>query len=72
MKHRDSIFLVGKTKGDEKQGAPSKAFSCVLGGFDGENITVTGDFGELVLPLADVSAINYDDFDDDDLLNGGE
>ena len=54
------------------EGAPSKAFSCVLGGFDGENITVTGDFGELVLPLADVSAINYDDFDDDDLLKGGE
>lgn len=54
------------------EGAPSKAFSCVLGGFDGENITVTGDFGELVFPLADVSAINYDDFDDDDLLKGGE
>ncbi len=54
------------------EGAPSKAFSCVLSGFDGENITVNGDFGELALPLADVSAINYDDFDDQDLLLNGE
>lgn len=53
-------------------GAPAKSFSCVLSGFDGENITLTGDFGELVLPLADVSAINYDDFDDEDLLKSGD
>lgn len=53
-------------------GAPSKAFSCVLSGFDGENIRVTGDNGELVLPLSEVSAINYDDFDDHDLLSSGD
>lgn len=49
-------------------GAPSKAFSAVLDGFDGEKLTVTGDFGELVLQLSDISAINYDDFDDFDVL----
>lgn len=54
------------------EGAPSKAFSCVLSGFDGEVLTLTGDFGELALPVADVSAINYDDFDDSDFLHGGE
>ena len=54
------------------EGAPSKAFSCVLAGFDGEKITVTGDFGELALPIAEVSAINYDDFNDYDLLDSGK
>ena len=54
------------------EGAPSKAFGCVLSGFDGENITLNGEFGELALPVSDVSAINYDDFDDNDLLHGGE
>ena len=54
------------------EGAPSQAFSCVLSGFDGEVLTLTGDFGELALPVADVSAINYDDFDDSDFLHGGE
>lgn len=53
-------------------GAPSKAFGCVLSGFDGEKITVTGDLGELVLPLSEVSAINYDDFDDHDLLGSSD
>ncbi len=48
------------------EGAPSKAIKCVLSGFDGENITITGDFGELVLPVNEVSVINYDDFDDYD------
>ncbi|MGN1339913.1 MAG: ribosome maturation factor RimP [Oscillospiraceae bacterium] len=54
------------------EGMPSKAFSCTLSDFDGEKITVTGDFGEASLPVAEVSAINYDDFDDHDLLNSGE
>ncbi len=49
-------------------GAPSKAFSAVLDSFDGENVTVTGDMGELVLKLGDISAINYDDFDDFEVL----
>lgn len=54
------------------EGAPSKSFSCVLSGYDGERITVTGDFGALEIPAAEVSAINYDDFDDYELLEGGE
>ena len=54
------------------EGAPSKAFSCTLDGFDGEKITVTGDLGEVSLPVTEVSAINYDDFDDYDLLDGGK
>lgn len=54
------------------EGAPSKAFSCVLSGYEDGTIKVTGDFGELVLPVADVSAINYDDFDDHELLDSGE
>lgn len=54
------------------EGAPSKSFSCTLDGFDGEKITVTGDFGSLVLSTADISAINYDDFDEHELLSGGE
>lgn len=51
------------------EGAPSKAFGCVLGGFDGETLTLSGDFGELKIALGDVSAINYDDFDDADFLH---
>ncbi len=54
------------------EGAQSKAFKCVLEDFDGERIRVSGDFGELTLPVNEVSAINYDDFDDYDLLKGGE
>ncbi|MGN0687241.1 MAG: ribosome maturation factor RimP [Oscillospiraceae bacterium] len=46
------------------EGAPSKAFSAVLDAFDGERLTVTGDFGTLVIEAADISAMNYDDFDD--------
>ena len=53
------------------EGAPSKAFSCVLDGFDGENISVSGGFGSLSVPIAEVSGINYDDFDDNDFINGG-
>ena len=54
------------------EGAPAKDFKCVLSAFDGEKLTLTGDFGELALPVADISAINYDDFDDTDFLQGGE
>lgn len=49
------------------EGAPSKAFSAALDGFDGENITVSGDFGTLTMGIADISGINYDDFDDYDI-----
>jgi len=45
-------------------GAPSKAFSAVLDAFDGDVVTVTGDFGTLVIQTADISSMNYDDFDD--------
>ncbi len=49
------------------EGAPSKAFSAVLDSFDGERITLNGDFGTLTLMAADISGINYDDFDDYDI-----
>ena len=49
------------------EGAPSKAFSAVFDGFDGENITVNGDFGALTMAISDISGINYDDFDDYDI-----
>lgn len=47
-----------------------KKISCVLDGFDGESITISGDFGEAKIPLVDVSKINYDDFNDFELLEG--
>ncbi len=49
-------------------GLPAKSVNCVLEAFDGEKLTVTGDFGSAVLAAADVSAINYDDFDDFDKI----
>ncbi|MBQ8171718.1 MAG: ribosome maturation factor RimP [Oscillospiraceae bacterium] len=49
------------------EGAPSKAFSGVLADFDGNNITVNGDFGEVALAVTDISGINYDDFDNYDI-----
>lgn len=49
------------------EGAPAKAFSGVLTGFDGESITVNGDFGEVTLNVTDISGINYDDFDNYDI-----
>lgn len=52
-------------------GAPSKAFSCVLKGFDGETLALDGDFGTLEIAAAEISGINYDDFDDNDFNNGG-
>ena len=49
------------------EGAPSKAFSAVLKEFDGEKITLDGDLGTLTLTAADISGINYDDFDNYDI-----
>ncbi len=52
-------------------GIPEKKINCVLEGFDGEKITVSGDFGRADVALADVSKINYNDFDDFDKLMEG-
>lgn len=49
-------------------GLPQKDVKCVLKAFDGEKITVFGEFGEAEVSVAEVSAINYDDFDDCDNL----
>ena len=46
------------------EGLPEKNVRCVLDGFDGENITVTGEFGKKEISVLEISAINYDDFDD--------
>lgn len=45
-------------------GLETKSFGGVLRSFDGETIAFTGDFGEVRLTPAEISAINYDDFDD--------
>lgn len=47
-------------------GLPAKDVNCVLDAFDGEKLTISGDFGSAELAVADVSAINYDDFNDFD------
>lgn len=47
-------------------GLPAKDVKCVLEAFDGEKITVNGEFGDAAVALADISAINYDDFDEND------
>lgn len=49
-------------------GMTEKTVRCVLDAFDGERITVKGDFGTADIAVADISAINYDDFDDFDKL----
>lgn len=46
------------------EGLPEKKVRCVLSAFDGEKITVSGDFGTVEIAVSDVSTINYDDFDD--------
>ncbi len=46
------------------EGLPEKKARCVLSAFDGEKITVTGDFGTAEIAVSEVSTINYDDFDD--------
>ncbi len=48
------------------EGLPEKDVKCVLKGFDGESVEVSGDFGEIRLLLSDISSMNYDDFDDCD------
>ena len=48
------------------EGLPEKDVKCVLKGFDGESVEVSGDFGEIRLLLSDISSMNYDDFDDYD------
>lgn len=53
------------------EGLPEKNVRCVLSDFDGENVTVEGEFGTVKLALGDVSGINYDDFDDfNELMEG--
>lgn len=46
------------------EGLTEKHVKCVLEGFDGEKLKISGDFGEAEISLSDVSSINYDDFDD--------
>lgn len=46
------------------EGLPEKTVKCVLESFDGENITVSGDFGSASVAVSEISGINYDDFDD--------
>lgn len=53
------------------EGLPEKKVNCVLESFDGEEITVSGDFGTVKVGLADISKINYDDFNDFDKLMEG-
>lgn len=48
------------------EGLPAKDVNCVLKSFDGENAVVSGEFGEIQLALTEISAMNYDDFDDFD------
>lgn len=52
-------------------GFAEKKIGCVLEGFDGEKITVSGEFGRAGIALADISKINYDDFNDFDKLMEG-
>lgn len=49
-------------------GLPAKDVICVLDAFDGEKLAISGDFGSAELAVADVSAINYDDFNDFDKI----
>lgn len=49
-------------------GLSEKTVKCVLDSFDGEKITIKGDFGTAEIPVSEISAINYDDFDDFDKL----
>lgn len=49
-------------------GLPQKSVNCILRGFDGEKITVEGEFGSVDIPVSEINAINYDDFDDFDKL----
>lgn len=53
------------------EGLPEKKIACVLDGFDGENISISGDFGTAKIAIADISKINYDDFNDFDKIMEG-
>lgn len=44
----------------------AKDVKCVLKGFDGEKVNISGDFGEAKILLSEISSMNYDDFDDFD------
>ena len=46
------------------EGLPEKTVKCKLEDFDGEKVLISGDFGKKELALSDISAMNYDDFDD--------
>ncbi|MCH5208022.1 MAG: ribosome maturation factor RimP [Oscillospiraceae bacterium] len=51
------------------EGLTEKDVRCVLKSFDGERVVVSGEFGEICevgLLLSEISAMNYDDFDDFD------
>lgn len=48
------------------EGLPAKDVKCLLESFDGEKITVKGEFGQAKIAVSDISAINYDDFDEND------
>ena len=53
------------------EGLEAKTARCVIEGFDGEKLTIQGDFGTAEISVSDISAINYDDFDDFDKLMEG-
>lgn len=53
------------------EGLEAKSVKCVLDSFDGDMLTIKGDFGSVKIAVSDVSAINYDDFDDFDKLMEG-
>lgn len=53
------------------EGLDAKSVRCVLEDFDGDTITIKGDFGTVKVAVSEVSAINYDDFDDFDKLMEG-
>ena len=53
------------------EGLDAKSVRCVLEGFDGEKLTIKGDFGMAEVAVSEISTINYDDFDDFDKLMEG-
>lgn len=53
------------------EGFSEKKIACVLEGFDEEKLTISGEFGRADIPIADISKINYNDFDDFDKLMEG-
>ena len=53
------------------EGLDAKNVRCVLEDFDGEKLTIKGDFGTAEVDISEISTINYDDFDDFDTLMEG-